>query len=76
MVPRARKPTSRSWPRKTREQLNEILSAHTGQPIETIREDTEKDNFMSAEEAKAYGLVDDVVKSRAAAKLDEELKKD
>ena len=62
--------------RKTREQLNEILSAHTGQPIETIREDTEKDNFMSAEEAKAYGLVDDVVKSRAAAKLDEELKKD
>lgn len=62
--------------RKTREQLNEILSAHTGQPIETIREDTEKDNFMTAEEAKAYGLVDDVVKSRAAAKLDEEVKKD
>ncbi len=53
--------------RKTREQLNEILSAHTGQPIETIREDTEKDDFMSAEEAKAYGLVDDVVKSRAAS---------
>ena len=43
--------------RKTREQLNEILSAHTGQPIETIREDTEKDNFMTAEEAKALSLI-------------------
>lgn len=62
--------------RKTREQLNEILANHTGQPIETIREDTEKDNFMSAVEAKEYGLVDDVVKSRAAAKMDEELAKD
>lgn len=59
--------------RKTREQLNEILAQHTGQPIEVIQEDTEKDNFMSAAEAKAYGLVDDVVKSRAAAKLDEEV---
>lgn len=62
--------------RKTREQLNQILADHTGQPIDTIREDTEKDNFMSADEAKAYGLVDDVVKSRAAAKMDEELAKD
>lgn len=52
---------------KIREQLNGILAVHTGQSIETIQEDTEKDNFMSAEEAKAYGLVDDVVKSRAAA---------
>ncbi len=52
---------------KIREQLNGILAHHTGQSIETIQEDTEKDNFMSAEEAKAYGLVDDVVKSRAAA---------
>ncbi len=50
---------------KTRKQLNEILAAHTGQPVEKIQEDTEKDNFMSALEAKAYGLVDDVIKSRA-----------
>lgn len=59
---------------KTREQLNAIIAHHTGQPIEKIQEDTEKDNFMSAAEAAAYGLVDDVIKSRAAvaaAKADE-----
>ena len=50
---------------RTREQLNEILANHTGQPIEKIREDTDNDNFMTAAEAKAYGLVDDVIKSRA-----------
>ena len=58
--------------KKTREQLNAILAEHTGQPIEKIQEDTEKDNFMSAEEAKAYGLVDDVIKSRAAAAAEKE----
>lgn len=52
---------------KTREQLNGILAYHTGQPIERIQEDTEKDNFMDPQEAKAYGLIDDVVKSRAAS---------
>ena len=52
---------------KTREQLNGILAHHTGQPIERIPEDTEKDNFMDPQEAKAYGLIDDVVKSRAAS---------
>ena len=52
---------------KTREQLNGILAHHTGQPIERIQEDTEKDNFMDPQEAKAYGLIDDVVKSRAAS---------
>lgn len=52
---------------KTREQLNGILAHHTGQPIECIQEDTEKDNFMDPQEAKAYGLIDDVVKSRAAS---------
>lgn len=51
---------------KIRDQLNGILAKHTGQTIDKIQEDTEKDNFMSAEEAKAYGLVDDVVKSRSA----------
>ena len=52
---------------KTREQLNGILAHHTGQPIERIQEDTEKDNFMDPQEDKAYGLIDDVVKSRAAS---------
>jgi ATP-dependent Clp protease, protease subunit len=52
---------------KTRKQLNGILAHHTGQDIETIQRDTEIDNFMSAEEAKAYGLVDEVVVSRADA---------
>ena len=61
---------------KIRDLLNRILADHTGQTIETIQEDTEKDNFMSAQEAKAYGLVDDVVKSRAAAAEKAEEKKD
>ena len=44
-----------------REQMNGILAKHTGQPIEKIQADTERDNFMSAQEAKEYGLVDKVV---------------
>jgi ATP-dependent Clp protease protease subunit len=47
-----------------RDKLNEILSRHSGQPIEKIAEDTERDNFMSAEESKAYGLVDQVLGER------------
>jgi ATP-dependent Clp protease protease subunit len=43
---------------KTRERLNKILSERTGQPIEIIEKDTDRDNFMSAEEAKEYGLID------------------
>ena len=46
---------------RTKQKLNEILAANTGQPIETIKADTERDNFMSAEEAKAYGLIDEVI---------------
>lgn len=46
---------------KIREKLNTILSQRTGQPIEVIERDTERDNYMSAEEAKAYGLIDDVM---------------
>ena len=46
---------------KTREQLNKILSERTGQPLETIEKDTDRDNFMSAEEAKEYGLIDEVI---------------
>ena len=45
---------------RTRQKLNEIMAANTGQPLETIKADTERDNFMSAEEAKAYGLIDEV----------------
>ncbi|MBU9728532.1 MULTISPECIES: ATP-dependent Clp endopeptidase proteolytic subunit ClpP [Diplocloster] len=45
---------------KTRKKLNEILAANTGQPLEVIERDTERDNYMDAQEAKAYGLIDDV----------------
>ena len=53
---------------KTKKKLNEILAANTGQSVEKIAEDTERDNFMSAEEAKAYGLIDEIVESRNASK--------
>ena len=46
---------------KIRERLNEIMAKHTGQPIEKISHDTERDYFMSAEEAKKYGLIDEVI---------------
>jgi len=46
---------------RTRQKLNEIMAGNTGQPLETIKADTERDNFMSAEEAKAYGLIDEVI---------------
>jgi ATP-dependent Clp protease protease subunit len=49
---------------KTREQLNEILARHTGQPMERIRQDTDRDFFMGAEEAAAYGLIDGVLAKR------------
>lgn len=49
---------------KTRDKLNKILSERTGQPIETIQIDTERDNWMSADDAKAYGLVDEVLNAR------------
>jgi ATP-dependent Clp protease protease subunit len=49
---------------KTREQLNKILADRTGQPLEKIQSDTERDYFMSADEAKSYGLVDQVVANR------------
>jgi ATP-dependent Clp protease protease subunit len=47
-----------------RERLNHILSNHTGQPIERIKADTDRDNFMSAEQAVAYGIVDHVLEKR------------
>ena len=49
---------------KTKKRWNEILAANTGKPYDVIAQDTERDYYMSAEEAKAYGLVDDVITSR------------
>lgn len=54
-----------------KKKLNEVLVYHTGQPLEKIEKDTDRDNFLSAEEAKAYGIVDHVVTSR----LEEEKRK-
>jgi len=52
------------WILKIKDRLNRLLSEHTGQPIETIERDTERDNFMSADEAMAYGLIDKVITNR------------
>lgn len=48
-----------------REKLNKILSDHTGQPIEKVQQDTDRDNFLSANDAVSYGLIDQVLSSRA-----------
>lgn len=53
---------------KIRKKLNVLLAEHTGQPEEVIERDTERDNFMSAEEALAYGLVDKVIEQRTDKK--------
>lgn len=53
---------------KTRERLNKILADQTGQPIEVIERDTDRDNFMSAEEAKAYGLIDEIMVNSSSLK--------
>jgi ATP-dependent Clp protease protease subunit len=49
---------------KLKQRLNGIIAKHTGKSIEQVEKDCDRDNFMSSEEAKAYGLVDEVVKSR------------
>ena len=46
---------------KIRERLNQIMASHTGQPLERIEQDTERDYFMSAQEAKEYGIIDEVI---------------
>lgn len=46
---------------RMREELNGILAKHTGQPIDVIKNDTERDNFMTAQDAKAYGLIDEIL---------------
>ena len=50
---------------RMRERLNEILTEHTGQPIQRIKVDTERDYIMSAEQAKEYGIIDEVIRKRA-----------
>ncbi len=46
---------------KTKKRMNEMLAQRTGKPVEQIANDVERDNFMSAEEAKAYGLIDEII---------------
>ena len=53
------------WILKTREKLNRILAANSGQPLEKVERDTDRDHFMSADEACAYGLIDQVITSKA-----------
>ena len=53
---------------QVKEKLNQILSSVTGQPIETIRQDTDRDNFLSAEQAKDYGLIDSILSNRTELK--------
>jgi ATP-dependent Clp protease, protease subunit len=50
---------------KTRETLNQILADHTGQPVDTISKDTDRDFFMSAEDARKYGLIDEILVQRS-----------
>lgn len=52
------------WILRTREKLNRILSENTGQPLEKVEADTDRDNFMSAQEAADYGIIDKVIKDR------------
>lgn len=59
---------------KTREALNQILAQHTGQPIERIRKDTDRDYYMGASESKEYGVVDDVLSRPPIEETDEDEK--
>ena len=52
---------------KLKQKLNELLAKHTGQPLEKVERDTDRDNFMSSEAAKEYGLIDEVIATRADA---------
>jgi ATP-dependent Clp protease protease subunit len=54
---------------RLREELNEIMAGHTGQPIDRINRDTERDFFMSGQQAKEYGLIDDVIAKREVGRL-------
>lgn len=52
------------WLLRTKKKMNEILAARTGQPIERVQADTERDNFMTAEDALRYGLIDEIIPPR------------
>ena len=56
---------------KVKRRLNEIYVKHTGEPYEVIERTLDRDHFMSAEEAKAFGLIDEVTTTRAVAEADE-----
>jgi ATP-dependent Clp protease protease subunit len=58
---------------RVRDEVNRILVAHTGQPLEKIQKDTDRDFFMTAEQAKEYGIIDEVIISREAMKLRPEM---
>jgi len=60
---------------KTRQMINQVLSVHSGQPVEKILEETQRDRYMSAEEAKAYGLIDEVLQNQPGEKEKSEEKK-
>lgn len=61
---------------RMKDELNRILVSHTGQPLEKLQEDTERDRFLTAEEAKAYGLIDEVITSRDGARAASESNSD
>jgi ATP-dependent Clp protease protease subunit len=50
---------------RTRERLNQIMAEHTGQPLKKIETDTERDYILTADQAKEYGIIDDVIRKRA-----------
>jgi ATP-dependent Clp protease, protease subunit len=56
---------------RVREELNQILSFHTGRPLEHIVRDTERDNFLTSQQAKDYGLIDDVIERRGVKAVDD-----
>lgn len=60
---------------KTRQMISQVLSVHSGQPVEKILEETQRDRYMSAEEAKAYGLIDEVLQNEPGEKEKSEEKK-
>ena len=57
---------------KTRERLNRILAEHTGQPFERVKEDTDRDKFMTPEEAQEYGIIDEIISKQRGKKSPEE----
>lgn len=61
---------------RMKDELNQILVGHTGQPLEKLQEDTERDHFLTAEEAKEYGLIDEVITSRDGARVASETASD